>query len=120
MGFEKGGRVPGGTVMVGERGPELVDLPKGSWVHPHDRTAQMLRSMPTEITPEPPGPINDPSIIEDFEPESGDAALLDRLDEQNGKLERMLRAMVAKGEVDSEDARAMREELRALRRRRAA
>jgi hypothetical protein len=30
--FAKGGSTPGGTVMVGERGPEMVSLPRGSQV----------------------------------------------------------------------------------------
>jgi hypothetical protein len=34
--FAKGGYTPGGTVLVGEEGSELVDLPKGSYVHPHN------------------------------------------------------------------------------------
>ena len=32
MGFAKGGVTPGGPVMVGERGPEMVSLPQGSQV----------------------------------------------------------------------------------------
>lgn len=31
--FAKGGIAPGGMVLVGERGPELVNLPRGSRVH---------------------------------------------------------------------------------------
>lgn len=31
----------GGLTMVGERGPELVSLPRGSKVHPADKTARM-------------------------------------------------------------------------------
>lgn len=33
----------GGQVIVGEQGPELVNLPRGSKVHPHQKTMQMLR-----------------------------------------------------------------------------
>lgn len=34
----------GGLAMVGELGPELVHLPRGSRVTPHDESARMLRS----------------------------------------------------------------------------
>ncbi|HBQ85287.1 MAG TPA: hypothetical protein DD811_02230 [Syntrophomonas sp.] len=34
----------GGLAMVGERGPELVHLPRGSQVTPHNESARMLRS----------------------------------------------------------------------------
>jgi len=34
-GFANGGITPGGPVVVGERGPEIVSLPKGSRVHPN-------------------------------------------------------------------------------------
>ena len=33
---------PGGPAMVGERGPEMVFLPKGTKVAPHDKTNQLL------------------------------------------------------------------------------
>ncbi|MFJ9315767.1 hypothetical protein ACIRN4_16375 [Pimelobacter simplex] len=33
--FARGGIAPGGTALVGEEGPELVDLPRGSRVTPH-------------------------------------------------------------------------------------
>ena len=39
--FAEGGVTPGGTVMVGERGPERVNLPQGSFVY----TAQQTRSI---------------------------------------------------------------------------
>ncbi|MFW6278337.1 MAG: hypothetical protein ACOC1T_02925, partial [Halorhodospira sp.] len=120
FGFATGGRTPGSRVLVGENGPELVDLPKGSWVHTADETQQMMRSpaeaMPSLMEAAPSnGPMEDPSVLEDRG--GGDEALLARLDEQNGKLERMLRAMAAKGQVDSEDAQALREELRLMRKR---
>lgn len=38
---------PGGTALVGEKGPELVNLPAGSQVIPADRTAAMLNGGPT-------------------------------------------------------------------------
>lgn len=51
-GAPKLGRIPtlasgtpsfsGGQVLVGERGPELVDLPEGSRVHTATQTANML------------------------------------------------------------------------------
>lgn len=34
-GFAAGGLTPGGPVIVGENGPEIVDLPKNSRVYPH-------------------------------------------------------------------------------------
>ncbi|MBP1992551.1 phage tail tape measure protein [Paenibacillus eucommiae] len=33
---------PGGLSLVGEEGPELVNLPRGSQVYPNDRTEQLL------------------------------------------------------------------------------
>lgn len=43
-GFADGGTTPGGMVMVGERGRELVDLPTGSRVHDHATTESMLHA----------------------------------------------------------------------------
>lgn len=34
----------GGLAIVGEEGPELVELPRGSKVHPNDKTQQILQS----------------------------------------------------------------------------
>jgi tape measure domain-containing protein len=34
---------PGGLSLVGERGPELIDLPRGSKVYTADQTAQMMK-----------------------------------------------------------------------------
>lgn len=42
--FAKGGRAPGGLAMVGERGPELVSLPRGAFVHTAGQTAAMMRA----------------------------------------------------------------------------
>ena len=43
LGFENGtGYAPGGLAMVGERGPELVNLPRGSQVFDSPSTAKML------------------------------------------------------------------------------
>lgn len=42
--FARGGITPGGPVLVGEEGPELVDLPRGSRVHSASRTRSMARS----------------------------------------------------------------------------
>jgi hypothetical protein len=36
---------PGGLALVGEKGPELVNLPKGAQVTPHSQTLQALKSM---------------------------------------------------------------------------
>jgi hypothetical protein len=43
--FAAGGYTPGGVVMVGEHGRELVDLPKGSFVHDAADTRSIMRSM---------------------------------------------------------------------------
>jgi hypothetical protein len=40
--FAAGGVTPGGPVIVGEKGIELVDLPRGSVVHNHADTMRML------------------------------------------------------------------------------
>jgi hypothetical protein len=40
--FAKGGVASGGLSLVGEKGPELVNLPKGSRVHTHAQTRTML------------------------------------------------------------------------------
>ena len=42
-GMAVGGTARGGLTMVGERGPELVNMPKGAQVTPSERTAQMLK-----------------------------------------------------------------------------
>ena len=34
----------GGIVQVHERGGEIIDLPKGSRVYPHDKSVQMAKS----------------------------------------------------------------------------
>ena len=39
--FAKGGITPGGMVLVGEEGPELVNLPKGSRVHSNAESRRM-------------------------------------------------------------------------------
>jgi hypothetical protein len=45
-GFASGtNSAPGGLALVGERGPELVNLPKGSKVTPSHQTLQALQSM---------------------------------------------------------------------------
>jgi hypothetical protein len=38
----------GGTALVGEHGPELVSLPRGTAVLPADQTANLLNNRPTE------------------------------------------------------------------------
>jgi len=43
-GFEKGGIAPGGMAMVGEGGPELVGLPRGSRVHSNADSKKMMGS----------------------------------------------------------------------------
>ncbi len=42
QGFEKGGITPGGTVLLGEKGPELADLPAGTRITPADKTRDIL------------------------------------------------------------------------------
>jgi len=36
----------GGLAIVGEQGAELVELPRGAKVHPHDKTKQILNNQP--------------------------------------------------------------------------
>lgn len=40
---------PGGLALVGEQGPELVNLPKGSRVYPNPATNQMLNGMGSNV-----------------------------------------------------------------------
>jgi hypothetical protein len=40
---------PGGMALVGERGPELINLPKGSQVIPSAQTSNMLGGMPAAV-----------------------------------------------------------------------
>jgi hypothetical protein len=40
---------PGGMALVGERGPELVNLPRGSQVIPAGRTASMMGGMGQQV-----------------------------------------------------------------------
>lgn len=45
-GFARGtAYAPGGTALVGEQGPELINLPRGSQVFPTPKTNQMLSGM---------------------------------------------------------------------------
>ena len=45
-GFARGtSNAPGGVALVGEQGPELVNLPRGSQVFPTPKTNQMLSNM---------------------------------------------------------------------------
>jgi hypothetical protein len=48
-GFEKGGITPGGLVAVGEGGPELVSLPRGSRVHSNAESKKMGSSLPKRV-----------------------------------------------------------------------
>lgn len=41
-GFALGGQTPGGTILVGERGPELISAPRGSVVTPAGQTSNIL------------------------------------------------------------------------------
>ena len=49
-GFAKGGVTPGGPVMVGERGPEMVSLPKGSQVAANGSAAFNQQTAPPAAT----------------------------------------------------------------------
>lgn len=42
-GFANGGTAPGGLAWVGERGRELVELPRGARVHPHAASEAMAQ-----------------------------------------------------------------------------
>ena len=42
VGLQTGGIARGGMTMVGERGPELINLPKGTSVHSNDTTKTMM------------------------------------------------------------------------------
>ncbi len=42
FGMQTGGIAQGGMTMVGERGPELINLPKGTSVHSNDTTKTMM------------------------------------------------------------------------------
>lgn len=53
---------PGGLAMVGERGPELVNLPRGSQVIPNDRLAGMAAPAPVVKVAN----ILDPRLVGDF------------------------------------------------------
>jgi hypothetical protein len=49
-GFEKGGIAPGGLALVGEGGPELVNLPRGSRVHTNAESKKMMNGgMPSTL-----------------------------------------------------------------------
>lgn len=59
---------PGGLAVVGERGPELVNLPRGSQVIPAGRTAAMMKSGEKQPAPQvnlSPRIVNvlDPSLV---------------------------------------------------------
>ena len=48
-GFEKGGIAPGGMALVGEGGPELVNLARGSRVHSNADSKKMMNNMPKTL-----------------------------------------------------------------------
>lgn len=50
LGFARGGIAPGGPVLVGEMGPELVRLPMGSRVFSNKQSAKMMSGSTTNIT----------------------------------------------------------------------
>lgn len=46
--YQHGGRVSGGRALVGEDGPEVVDLPRGSYVHSNDSPTTQSYTRSTE------------------------------------------------------------------------
>lgn len=66
-GFARGTNfAPGGMAMVGERGPELVNLPRGSQVVPAARTAEMMQQS-SSVTVQPKiVNVLDPSLVGDY------------------------------------------------------
>ena len=61
-GFAKGGVTPGGPVMVGERGPEMVSLPKGSQVAANGSAAFNQQTAPPAATGGSAGPSAPPVV----------------------------------------------------------
>lgn len=47
--FQHGGLAPGGLALVGERGPELVNLPRGAQVITAERTREIIRETGNSI-----------------------------------------------------------------------
>lgn len=72
LGFATGTKnAPGGMAMVGEQGPEIVNLPRGSEVIPAARTSQMVQQMSQpQINVAPAVPevvvISDPRKIDEY------------------------------------------------------
>ena len=61
-GFAKGGVTPGGPVMVGERGPEMVSLPQGSQVAANGSAAFNQQTAPSAATGGSAGPSAPPVV----------------------------------------------------------
>lgn len=60
-GFANGtNSAPGGLALVGERGPELVNLPKGSQVIPNERLGQMSAPNVTVVV------VDDPNVVGEY------------------------------------------------------
>lgn len=71
FGFANGTNdAPGGMALVGERGPEIVNLPKGSQVIPNDRTNNALHQMQPNVNVQPATPevvvLDDPRKIDEY------------------------------------------------------
>lgn len=49
--FADGGYTPGGLALVGERGPELVELPRGSYVHPNHHLPRLRPGARNDTAP---------------------------------------------------------------------
>lgn len=64
----------GGPTWVGERGPELVDLPKGSRVLPNKESLQVAKGALQPTITSPPPPARSPA------PEQGGAAILSSIE----------------------------------------
>ena len=63
MGFAKGGVTPGGAVMVGERGPEMVSLPQGSEVAANGSAAFNRQVAQPEAAAPSAGPPAAPPVV---------------------------------------------------------
>lgn len=60
---------PGGKAVVGEHGPEVVDLPRGSKVRPNQRTYDMIAQAITGQQPDPRQPVAGPMTVNGIPPE---------------------------------------------------
>lgn len=70
LGFANGtNNAPGGMALVGERGPEIVNLPKGSQVIPNDRIGGHMKQSAPQVNVEPQVQVvvlDDPRKIDEY------------------------------------------------------